>query len=401
MPVYRFQAVTSEGKIIKDQAEFPDFRAFYEYLRNEGLVLIKYSTRPPLPWDRLTLTRVGRPELAELCRNLALLIRGGVPLLQALKDLKEDTPHKRLRQALTTLIQAIMAGRPLSHGMEQEKGVFPGIVRSLVALGEETGNLDRTLEEAAQHLYRVHAIIVQTKRAMLYPVFVLLAMSGALLFWLLFVLPKILGLFQQFQIPLPWPTRALIAVTSFLRGYGPYLSLGLLLAGILFYFAYRRSSLVRYYFEIFLLRVPLISKVKRSSLLAFFFEYLALLLNAGIDILRSFDIMLASLDSELGKRLAKNMREGVLRGESFREVAATTGLFSPLDLRMLSVGEETGRLVEQLRHLARYYYEIVQGMVETLSKVLEPILIAITGLIFLLIAISLIGPIYELISQIR
>lgn len=401
MPLYRFKALTPEGKIIKDQAEFPDFRAFYDYLKSEGLVLLKYSTRPALPWDRIQVSKIKRPELAEFCHNLALLIRGGVPLLQALKDLKEATPNKRLKQAITALVQEIMAGHPLSRGMEREKGVFPGIVRSLVSLGEETGRLDETLEEASQHLYRVHTIITQTKRAMLYPTFVLISMTGALLFWLLFVLPKILGLFTQFQVELPLPTRILLAVTEFLRTYILYFAIFFIMFFTFLFFLYRKVPMVRYWLERLSLKVPLIAKIKRSSLLAFFFEYLSLLLGAGIDMLRSFDIIFANIQSEIGKRLAREIKEGILRGESLQQVASRVGLFSPLDLRMIGVGEETGRLVEQLQHLARYYYEIIQGLVETLSKILEPILIFITGIIFLLIVISLIGPIYELMGQIQ
>ncbi|QJA05421.1 type II secretion system F family protein [Thermosulfurimonas marina] len=401
MPVYRYQALSRDGRLVEDEIELSDLRALYRYLREEGLTLVKYSTKTVFPWERVALSKLSRPELAEFCHNLALMVRGGVPLLQALKDLRASTTNPRLRRALGTLLQEIQGGRPLSQGMEREKGIFPGIVRSLTALGEETGRLDQTLEEAAQHLQRIHTIITQTKRAMLYPVLVLVAMTGALLFWLLFVLPKILDIFTQMQISLPWPTRMLLIFTFYFKHYFGYVALLLAGAIVVFVLAYRSSSLVRYTFEKLLLRLPLLSRIKRSSLLAFIFEYLALLLGAGIDILKSFDIMFVNLQSEVGKRIVKELREGVLRGESLRQVSEKIPLFNPLDLRMIGVGEETGRLVEQLRYLARYYYEVVQGMVETLSKILEPVLIVITGLIFLLIAISLIGPIYELISQIR
>jgi len=401
MPLYRFKALARDGSIVKDQLEFPDLRALYQYIQQEGLVLIKYSSRPVFPWDRLTLKGVSRPELAELCHNLALLVRGGVPLFQALRDLREATPNPRLKKALGVLLQEIRAGNPLSAGMEREKGVFPGIVRSLAALGEETGRLDHTLEEAAQHLYRIHTIITQTKRAMLYPAFVLVAMTGALLFWLLFVLPKILGLFAQMQVALPAPTRFLMVTVSFLQSYMPYLAGAATVLLVTSLILYRRFPWFRLHIEKILLKLPVVSRVKRSSILAFFFEYLALLLGAGIDILRSFDIMAMNIQSELCKRIIREMREGVLRGEGFRDVASRSGLFSPLDLRMIAVGEETGRLVDQLRYLARHYYEIIQGLVETLSKILEPVLIVVTGLIFLLIVIALIGPIYELISQIH
>jgi len=401
MPIYRFKALNPQGQVVKDQVEVPDFRAFYEYLKSENLTLLKYSVRPKLPWDKILSPRVKRPEVAEFCHNLALLIRGGVPIFQALKDLKEATPNKRLQKALTNLLQEIMQGSPLSQAMEREKGIFPGIVRSLVILGEETGRLGETLEEAAQHLYRVHAIITQTKRAMLYPAFVVIAMTGALLFWLLFVLPKIIGLFQEMQVTLPLPTRILIATTSFLKAYGSYILALVVLLLIISFILYHRFPIVRYYLEIVFLKIPIIARVKRSSLLAFFFEYLALLLGSGIDILRSFDIMIANLQSELGKRLAQEIKDGVLRGDSLHASASRVGLFSPLDLRMIKVGEDTGRLVDQLQSLARYYYEIVQGLVETLSKILEPILIVIAGIIFLMLAVSLIGPIYELMGRIQ
>ncbi|WP_297057751.1 type II secretion system F family protein [Thermosulfurimonas sp.] len=401
MPVYRFQALTPDGRIIKDQMEFPDLRSFYTYLRREGLILVRYSARPALPWDRFTLGKVSRPELAEFCHNLALLVRGGIPLPQALKDLRETTVNPRLKKALGVLLTELQAGNPLSRGMEKEKDLFPGIVRSLTALGEETGRLDHTLEEASRHLRRLHEIITQTKRAMLYPLFVLVAMSGALLFWLLFVLPKILNLFSQMRVTLPAPTRFLLFVTTFLRAHFLEGMLFLFVSLLFLWVGYRRFPAFKLRMEKVLLRLPIVSRIKRSSLLAFFFEYMALLLGAGIDILRSFDIMYSNIQSELGKKIIKELKEGVLRGESLSSTAAGLPLFSPLDLRMISVGEETGTLVDQLRELARYYYEIIQGLVDTLSRILEPVLIVIVGVIFLLIVIALIGPIYELITQIH
>ena len=395
MPVYKYQALNREGLIIKGEIEALNLEEFLSYLSREELIPLKYKTK--LFPRKDFFKRVKRKDLAEFCQNFAFLLSAGVPIISALKDLKETIVNPVLKRKVEKIISEILKGETLSSAFKNAN-IFPPIVISLVKIGEETGRLDKTLEEASKHLYRVEEIISQTKRAMMYPIFVILSISGAFLFWLLYVLPKILDVFKQMQIKLPLPTIILMRVVdTFQKHYLFFLSIPVIVI-IIFIILYYNSK-TQATVEKGLLKLPLIGFVKRSGFLAFFFEYFSLLLEAGIDILRSFDLMHEALNTQLPKKIVLRIKDKVVAGFLLSEAIKTEGLFSPFDVRLVSVGEQTGKLPEQMKMLSEHYFTEVQNLIQTISKVLEPTIIAIAGIIFLIIVIALIGPIYELVSQ--
>ncbi len=395
MPVYKYQAINKEGIIVKGEIEAFNLEEFLNYLSREGLIPLKYRTKISFVEDYFK--RIKRKDLAEFCHNLAFLISAGVPIVSALQDLKDTIVNPLLKRKTEKIIVEIFKGNPLSEAFKAAK-IFPPIVISLVKIGEETGRLDKTLEEASKHLYRIEEIVSQTKRAMIYPIFVILSISGALLFWLIYVLPKILNIFKQMQIKLPLLTVILIKfVETFQKYYYIFLITPVLLifSLILLYKLPKTQAKI----EKVLLNLPFIGFVKRSSFLAFFFEYFSLLLASGIEILRSFDIMHESLNTQLPKQIVLRIKNQVLAGFLMSEALKKEKIFSPFDIRLVSVGEQTGKLPEQMKILSEHYFNKVQNLIQTISKVLEPAIIAIAGIIFLIIVIALIGPIYELVSQ--
>ncbi len=395
MPVYKYQALNKEGIVIKGEIEALNLEEFLNYLSQEGLIPLKYRTKVSFLEDYFK--RIKRRDLAEFCHNLAFLISAGVPIVSALQDLKDTIANPLLKRKVEKIIAEILKGNSLSEAFKTVK-IFPPIVISLVKIGEETGRLEKTLEEASKHLYRIEEIISQTKRAMVYPIFVILSISGAFLFWLIYVLPKILGVFKQMQIKLPLPTIILIKIVETFQKYYPlFLITPILLIFILItLYRYRKTQAK---IEKVLLKIPFIGFVKRSSFLAFFFEYFSLLLESGIEILRSFDIMHESLNTQLPKQIVLKIKNQVLAGFLMSEALKKEKIFNPFDIRIVSVGEQTGKLPEQMKMLSEHYFNQVQNLIQTMSKVLEPAIIVIAGLIFLIIVIALIGPIYEFVSQ--
>lgn len=395
MPVYKYQALNREGLAVKGEVEALNLEEFFNYLSQEGLIPLKYKVRV-YPWKDF-LKKIKRKDLAEFCHNLAFLISAGVPIISALKDLKDTIVNPLLKRKVGKILSEVLKGNPLSEAFKKVN-IFPPIVISLVKIGEETGRLDKTLEEASKHLYRVEEIISQTKRAMMYPVFVIFSILGAFLFWLIYVLPKILDVFKQMQIKLPLPTIILMKVVeTFQKYYFLFLLIPLLV--VIFLIVLYKNPKTQANVEKVLLKLPFIGFVKRSSFLAFFFEYFSLLLEAGIDILRSFDVMHDSLNTQLPKKIVLKVKNKVVAGLLLSEALKTENIFNPFDIRLINVGEQTGKLPEQMKMLSDHYFNEVQSLIQTISKVLEPMIIAIAGLIFLVIVIALIGPIYELVSQ--
>jgi type II secretory pathway component PulF len=289
-------------------------------------------------------------------------------------------------------------GYSFSDGLKREKGFFSPIVLALIRVGEETGRLDETLERAAEHLLRVEEIISNTKRALLYPLFILFSMGGAFLFWLFFVLPKVLKLFQEFDTDLPLATKALIWCVNWFNSYWPVCAGVLLLTSLLLFFLWRHPS-TRLWLERILLVLPIVGKAKRVSTMAFFFEYLTLLFEAGIDAVRSLEIVSQAQKGNLLSQVVETLKRKILEGYSLAQAFQQSGAFSPLELRMIKVGEETGRLVEQFRYLSDYYYRALEAMIEILDRLIEPIFIVLAGILFLALALALLGPIYDLVSN--
>jgi len=397
MAIFIYRAFDPQtGKTWREKGEFQDLGELFRYLQNQGYILLAYRRAIPFPHFRQKLSR---PELAEFCRHLSLLLRSGVPLIEGLRDLERLSSQKKIKQVLNRIIRRLNEGLSFSESLNYEKSFFAPIIQALIRVGEESGKLEETLDKAAEHIMRVHAIISHTKRAMLYPLFVIFSMGGALFFWIFVVLPKVIDLFQEFNKDLPLPTKILIYLVNF----SPKLCAPIIITVFLitcFIFFLSRLSSGRIFLEKFILKLPFLGKIKRLSIMAFFFEYLSLLLQAGIDLPRIFKIIEESQCSSLLMKIAKHIRKKILQGFSLAIACREINFFNPLELRMIQIGEETGRLAEQFRYLSDYYYDSLEKAVEILGKILEPVLIIVVGFFFLVLAIALLGPIYDLVTEI-
>ncbi|OCC15093.1 Type II secretory pathway, component PulF [Dissulfuribacter thermophilus] len=400
MPHYIYEALTNTGERIKDEGEYPSVGALYQDLRQRGLTLLDYKKKFSFDLSFIP-QKIKRPILAEFFRNLSLLIRGGVPIKQAIEDLYKSPGDPALKKALGKILKRIDEGQLLSEAMKEQPRVFGKIVLVLVTIGEETGSLDRTLEDAATHIERVEEIISNTKRAITYPAFVATAMTGALIFWMLYVLPQILSLFTGLGMKnLPQTTKLLIVSVDIFKVYWQVIPLSVF-ALLILYIVSKKNDRLKYYWDLMWSYMPILGNVLKASQLAFFFEYLALLTKAGIDIVRSLEIMEKSVSHQVLKRAINSVRMDVMDGNGLTESFSKIKLFEPFILRMIGVGEQTGDMPGQLQILARFYLDKVNKLVDAMAKTLEPALIVVSGLIFVIIALGLLGPIYELMGKIQ
>ncbi len=400
MPHYIYEALTNTGERIKDEGEYPSLGVLYQDLRQRGLTLLDYKKKFSLDLYFFP-PKIKRPILAEFFRNLSLLIRGGVPIKQAIEDLYKSPGDPALKKAFGKILKRIDEGQLLSEAMKEQPRVFGKIVLVLVTIGEETGSLDRTLEDAATHIERVEEIISNTKRAITYPAFVATAMTGALIFWMLYVLPQILSLFTGLGMKdLPQTTKLLIVSGDIFKAYWKIIPLSGFALFIL-YMVSKKNDRLKYYWDLMWSYMPILGNVLKASQLAFFFEYLALLTKAGIDIVKGLEIMEKSVSHQVLKRAINSVRMDVMNGNGLTESFSKIKLFEPFILRMIGVGEQTGDMPGQLQILARFYLDKVTKLVDAMSKTLEPALIVVSGLIFVIIALGLLGPIYELMGKIQ
>ncbi len=399
MAQYIYQAIDEAGTIVKGKDEFKSPEELFEHLLSKGLTLIHYKRK--LSFNIELSGDLKRPALAELFHNLSLFIKGGISLKQALEELLSTAKDNATRHLLRTLLKGLDDGLLLSEAMQKFPRHFSQILIALMQIGEETGTLDRTLEDAARHLEKIEEITSTTKKALIYPCFVFLSITGAFAFWMIYVLPKMLPLFASLGLKeLPLPTRILLAINNFFHSWWFLFPIFWLFAALLFYIS-RRNPKARRVWDQFWMNFPVIGKVLRTSQLAFFFEYFALLASGGIHIVRSLELMEKSTTHSILKDGIKTLKHEVELGTTISGAFAKVPIFGPFAVRLVKVGEQTGNLAEQLEILAKHYMQKVNNMVDMLSKTLEPILIVIAGFVFALIALGLLGPIYDLIGKIR
>lgn len=340
-------------------------------------------------------------ELSGLLRDLAVMTRAGVPILDALKSIAEesDWDQKRIAAAARLLLSDLDAGASISEALGRHPDIFPESVRNLMLIGEETGTVDRMLMEAAEHVERMTSLSRDTRRAMIYPAFVFASMLGAALFWVYYVIPNLADLFQQMHLELPAITTAILSMSKWLEGHAvPSLSLLVLLALTLWTLLQLHGGTRRLAYRL-AHRLPIARVIVTSAGMAFITEHLAILVSAGIDIIRSLSVIERSLHDEYYRERIHKVREAVDRGELLAPSMRQAGGFPAMALRMIAVGEETGSLDHQLSHLAQEYRQRLAHLIASLSEIIKPIMILAAGAFFLLLVVALLLPIYELVRQ--
>jgi general secretion pathway protein F/type IV pilus assembly protein PilC len=267
-------------------------------------------------------------------------------------------------------------------------------------MGEDTGKLDEMLKDAADHLLRMDKIVSDTKQALLYPSFVLTAIGGGLLFWFAYVVPKIVSLFKELDVTLPAITVFLIQCSEFFQAY--YLHIIIATAGILIATVVlrKRSRRFRKVLDMALLRMPIAKSIATASSLAYISEYFSMLINAGIDILQSVSILGRSVSNEVYRDKLAEVKGFLENGEGISDSFKGAVIFPNFVVRMMSVGEYSGTLSDQLNYIAEQYRNKLSILVSTIGKSIEPLILMVAGAIFAVVIIGLFLPIYDLVSRV-
>ncbi len=403
MEIYLIEAVDTTGKKIKRIFETEDETQLLSILEYAGITPIKIKKLPRyfkyLNYKKF-FYRIKTQEVIELLENLHLIVKSGLPINNALIDLAEDTENPAIKDMLTDISFKIRAGEVLSKAMEKYKNVFSEVVISLIKIGEETGNLDKTLKDAAEHLKKLVELKSKTKQALIYPAFAFFSTLGAMIFWLVYVLPKIITAFKGFGIELPITTKILIAVSDFVKSYILLIFFIIVISIIFINILRAKNKKFRYQFDRLVLKLPVLGIIIINFNYAFFAEYIRLMITSGLPLYHSLQIMEKAIKNYVFKTSIYNVHELITIGKPFSEALKEQNLFSPLIIRMISIGEQTGNLDEQLNYISKYYYEKVDYISQNIAKMIEPIVIGLIGGFMLLIMLGLIGPIYQLISNV-
>lgn len=337
--------------------------------------------------------------LAEFLHNLGMMLQSGLPIDLALADLAEESQHRGLRQMTRDLEQAVRSGNSLASGLEWHARLVPETVRSLVAIGEQSGHLDRVLVDSADHLNRIVVLRQGALKTMIYPAFVVLSILGAALFWVYYVLPDLADIFRNMGAHLPPLTLAVMAwvesVRELLSVAGGWILLGLVVGLLLV----ARLPAMRHAFYTLAYHLPISRTLVRTSALAFIAEYLALLSASGINLLDCMTILEGAVNNSVYRKRIQQVRAGIGRGNSLSSELAKARVFPPMMVRLVAVGEQSGTLDRQLKILAADYSRKLNHVVGTLAEIMKPAVLLLAGGLFIFVVVVFLLPVYDLIAQ--
>ena len=402
MRSFRYQAVDYSGRKSRGVRQAATRETALRDLELKGLYVVSMSegagrfSRVGLLWREL---RIGPADMLEFTRNLSVLLDSGMPMLGSLDDIIASTGNPAFIPVLLDLRLRLEQGSSVSLALEAHGALFPELLRTLVAVGEETGSLAASLREASEHLQRMETLRASVKKALMYPAFAFFATLGALVFWLVFVIPGLSSTLKTMGVGLPLLTRVLIEASALTRAHW---RLGILILGLALpaLFLIDKLPRVRYLRDLALIKTPLLKLVTFNRLLATFAEQFGILIGAGIGMARIFDLMTPALGNAYFTVQLRAVKESILSGGRISDSFERQGVLPALVLSKIRVGETTGTLDQQFEFLAGYYRKRLDDAVENLGKIIEPVVLVVIGALFALIIMGLLLPIYNLVSKV-
>ncbi|MBC9252522.1 MSHA biogenesis protein MshG [Pseudomonas alcaligenes] len=347
--------------------------------------------------ERLRRKSVDLEELIIFCRQMYSLSKAGVPIIRAIGGLAESHRNLYFREVLQAVRADLEGGMSMAVALHAHPKVFGTLFISMISVGENTGQLDQAFRQLSGYLELERETRKRIKQATRYPLFVMAAMAVALVVINLFVIPAFAKVFEQFHAQLPLPTRILIGTSQFFQHY--WWAMGLLLIGAFYaFFRWQASAEGALKWDAIKLRLPIVGGIFERIALARFTRTFAMMYRAGVPLLQTLSINSASVGNlHIGQAIL-TMREGVERGEALTRTASSSGLFTPLVLQMMAVGEETGALDDLFVEVADFYEQEVDYDLKQLADAIEPILIVAMGVLVLILALGVFLPMWELAS---
>ncbi|MBS4098969.1 MAG: type II secretion system F family protein [Sulfuricella sp.] len=402
MPFFAYKGRNSYGEMVRGVLEGSNSGAVADQLFNTGVTPVEIvATRKPVAagqggWQvRLTEGRVREIDVMMFCRQMYTLLKAGVPILRALSGLRESTQNLAFKRVLADIRESLDTGREMSVALRRHPKVFSSFYVSMVRVGESTGMLEDVFLRLFYYLEFEKNTRDQIKAALRYPSFVVTAIVIALIVINLVVIPAFAKVYSTIKVELPLMTRILLAVSNFMVHYWPAMLVGAIGAfvGIKLYVNSPRG---KYRWDKAKLRLPLAGSIIFKATLARFSRSFSLAYKSGIPIVQGLSVVALVVDNDHIASRIEQMRNSVERGESILRTAIATGVFSPIVLQMIAVGEETGELDSLMQEVAEMYEREVEYDVKKLSDKIEPILIIGLAVIVMVLALGVFLPIWEL-----
>ena len=400
MPLFTYRAVDAQGRSVVGRVEAVNLFDLEQRLVRMGLDLV--SGAPSAQRTRLIGgSRVARQDLINFCFHLEQLATAGVPLLEGLNDLRESVENARFREVVSGLIESIEGGRNLSGSLAEYPEVFSKVFVSLVRSGEQTGRLPEVLKSLSESIKWEDELAAQTKKIVMYPAFVGSIVLMVTFFLMIYLVPQMTGFIRNIGQEIPLQTRILIAVSDFFVGYwwaailAPILAWGGLKAAASY------NPAVQLAIDRYKLSAPLVGPILRKIILSRFASSFAMMYGSGITVLDA----IRSCEEIVGNKVLENALrtagQQIAEGKNMTAAFADLGLFPPLIIRMLRIGEGTGALDTALLNVSYFYNRDVRESIGKVQALIEPALTLFLGAILGWVMLSVLGPVYDAISKMK
>ena len=400
MAAFDYRGRNRGGELVTGVVDAVSSDAVAIQLQGRGIVPIaiaKHKTKEPLQLPQLFKPKVTLDELIMFSRQMYSLNRAGVALNQAIRGMSASVTNLRMKEVLIDVGNTLNTGVTLSNAFRRHSDVFDDLYTNLIQVGENTGRLDLAFEQLGQYLTLDKETRSRVKTATRYPMFVLIAISLAIVVLNIFVIPVFADLFAKFGSDLPWATKVLINTSWFFVNYWHVLLIALIII-VIGAGKYLQTENGERTWDRYKLRIPVIGSILERAMLARFSRCFAMMLGAGVPLIQALDLTSKAVGNRyIGEKIS-GMREGIQRGEGLLRTAAQSEMFTPLVLQMIQVGEETGQVDELLSEVAHFYEDEVDYDLKNLSSYIEPILIAGIAGIVMILALGIFLPMWDMMS---
>jgi len=400
MPLFEYTARNLKGDLVKNQVDLPTKDDVVAHLRKNRLVLVEVRQAP----RAVSMPRLGggvkTRDVVVFTRQFATMINAGLPLVQALDILAQQTENKTLAGVTRQVVYDVESGQTLADALRKHPKAFSDLYVNMVAAGEAGGILDTILQRLAQFLEKNDAIVRKVKGAMVYPGVILTVAVVAVAVLLIFVIPTFQNMFASVNLELPLPTRIVIGASNVLKSYW-WAIIGVIGIGVFAITRYYKTAPGRLQIDGLLLRFPVLGDVLRKSAVSRFTRTLGTLISSGVSILDGLEITARTAGNMVIHNAVMESRQSIASGDTISAPLQRSKVFPPMVISMIAVGEQTGGLDEMLSKIADFYDEEVDAAVGTLLSLMEPIMIVVLGVIVGGMVVAMYLPIFDMVNAVQ
>jgi type IV pilus assembly protein PilC len=399
MALYAYKAMNSNGRTVTGRLEAINPIDLEMRLKRMELDFINCDTVKQ--GGMMNRAKITRQELINFCFHLEQLARAGVSLIESLTDLRDTIDNPRFREIIAGMVESIEGGKTLSQALAEHPQTFDEVMVSLIRAGEETGALPQVLNNLLESLKWQDELAAHTKKLIMYPAFLGTVVVAITMFMMIYLVPKMAGFIRNMGQELPTQTKILIATSEFFVGYW-YVVIGLPLAlAAVIAFLVSTNKAARYRFDDVKLRLPYIGEILRKIILSRFASVFAMMYTSGITILDSIKATEDVVGNLVIKEGLEKVGDLIAEGQNVTAAFQNAGMFPPLVLRMLRVGESTGALDTALANVSYFYNRDVRESIEKVQAMIEPVMTVTIGLLLGWIMMAVLGPIYDIITKMK